>query len=78
MTDEQITALEQAKWWVMTLPREQFEMVLAISNEASRRGEIAGIAKERRRIVAWLRGEGQSDWVDPDCADAIEAGEHLT
>lgn len=25
------------------------------------------------KIVAWLRGDGESDWFDPDCADAIEA-----
>jgi hypothetical protein len=44
MTDEQITALEKAKRWAFSLPREQFEMMLVISNDASRRGEIAGQA----------------------------------
>jgi len=32
---------------------------------------------ERAAVVAWLRGDDESDWFDPDCADAIEAGDHL-
>ena len=33
-------------------------------------------AQVEREIVEWLRGDGDSDWFDPDCADAIEAGEY--
>jgi hypothetical protein len=77
MTDEQITALVEAKRWAFSLPREQFEMTMAISLDASHKGGLAGAAEERARIVAWLRDNMPSSMADLNYeADAIEAGEH--
>ena len=66
MRDEQIAALENARRWAFSLPREQFEMMLVISNDASRKGAIVGATEERRRIVAWL-----FNWYDSGSVDGL-------
>jgi len=68
------------------------ERITSLSNEYEERllGEVlnsnkllaalaerdAAVQAEVAAIVAWLRGAGGSEWLDPDCADAIERGEY--
>lgn len=54
--------LEQAKQWIRALPRSQFDLFLALSNDSYKRGEKAGAlskareADELRAAVERLRG----------------------
>ena len=45
----------------------------SLAQIAHKAGVTQGRAKERAKIVAWLRKDGVLDWL----ADEIEAGEHL-
>lgn len=91
MDDETKAALERAIYFVeaqaehdfcigYTVPSDVLDRDVALirAHIASETGaHDAGYAAAVADVVAWLRGDGESDWFDPDCADAVEAGAHV-